>query len=311
MILSRSLVLGWLLGPALLSTWAGDKVMEAQEDSVKSATISQEIVSDNSFVGPAKSAQGNRNIGSVTELQNHARYVVSTKLRDDVLLRVGVDFERFSFGLPNRSPLPNTLQSTSLIVGADYNLNDQWTLRLEAAPGVYSDFNDISFSDVNAPITLGAAYAVNKDLQWFFGINADFRREYPVLPGVGVRWKFADQWTLMLLIPKPQIQYAVLPNLNLFLGADLKGGTYKVDQQYGTYHQNFGLVENRRLNNATVSYQEVRVGGGATWKINPAISLEAESGAMVMRTFDFYDQDFKVHANGVAPYGRLGVKAEF
>jgi hypothetical protein len=275
------------------------------------AAISHEVEVDNSVTGGMNSRQGNRKVGDVSELQNKIHYVASTKLREDLLLRAGVEWERYSFGLPSQAPLPNTLQSTNLILGLDANLSSQWLVRLEISPGVYSDFEDIGWSDVNVPITLGASYFYSKDLQFFFGLSADFRREIPVLPGAGLRWKFAEQWTLMLLVPKPQIQYELLPNLMLYAGAELKAGTYQVDRKFGTNHQQFGRGENIRLDDSSVDYQEVRAGVGASWKFHQAWSLEAETGAVVLRTFDFHDEDYRIKSSGVAPYGRLGVKAEF
>jgi len=54
--------------------------------------------------------------------------------------------------------------------------------------GVYSDFRGIGWDDVDAPLAW-VVYLKNPDIQWIFGMRADIRTHYPVLPAVGVRWK--------------------------------------------------------------------------------------------------------------------------
>ncbi|MES2310124.1 MAG: hypothetical protein V4507_14820, partial [Verrucomicrobiota bacterium] len=196
-----------------LSLIAATAFLPAGEESAKSMqperkvkveqrgiAISQEFESENSFVAGATANVGDQEFGHVTELNNHVNYVISPQLKDNLLLRVGVDYERYSFGLPSTErsggfylPAPNTLQSTAMVIGADYTINDQWLVRVEATPGVYSDSADLSSEDVNVPFIIGGSYLVDKDLQWFFGVSVDLWRDYPVLPGAGVRWKFADQ----------------------------------------------------------------------------------------------------------------------
>jgi hypothetical protein len=266
---------------------------------------------DYSSVFGGKAKVGDVKFGSVNEQATHFTYVASPQLKDNLLLRVGVDYERYSFGLPSTQkvggftlPLPNTLQSTAMVVGADWTMNDQWIFRFQAQPGVYSDFQDVSARDVNVPFIIGGSYIVDKDLQWFMGVSVDLWREYPVIPGAGVRWKFAEEWTLFFVLPKPRIQYELNERVTLFAGANIKSGTYRVSEEFGRDHGRTGL------NNAIVDYTEIRLGTGVEWQALPSLGVTLEGGYVPTRTFDYHRASTRVKVEG-APYIELAAKAKF
>ncbi len=273
--------------------------------------ISHEFTSDNSYVAGANAKVGNQKFGNVTEINNHINYVISPQLNDNLLLRVGVDYDRYSFGLPSTAkqggfylPAPNTLQSTAMVIGADYTISDQWFMRVEATPGVYNDSENLSGEDVNVPFIIGGSYIVDKDLQWFFGVSVDLWRDMPVLPGAGVRWKFSDQWTLFFVLPKPQLQYEVNERLTLFVGANLKGGSYRMSESFGREHGR------NPLNSSIVNYSEVRIGAGATWKALSFLDVNLEAGYVPTRTFDYSRANTRVKLEA-APYVELSATAKF
>ena len=270
--------------------------------------LPQEIEAESGYVFGAKTGHGStRSNGNVTEINSHVKYVVTPVVNQNLDLRLGVNWDRFSFGTSKMTPnpgVPDTLQSDEFILGADYKLNDKWLLRLEAAPGLIGTLDSITFDDVNMPVTLGASYIVNADLQWVFGIIADPRGEYPILPGVGVRWKFADRWTLNAIPPKPRIEYELTDAVTLFAGGSIYTGTYRTARNQGTE------VGRSSLNNALVNYTEGRIGAGASWKILPNLTLDGEAGEMVYRDFHYYraKADFK---SSPAPYINIGVTGHF
>ena len=97
-----------------------------------------------------------------------------------MLLRFGVDAERNSFGLPDRSlALPNTLQSVNAIIGADIAVNDKILIRAELHPGIYSDFVDVNGSDFDMPVQIGGTYLWSKDFQLIFGLQNDLKSDIP------------------------------------------------------------------------------------------------------------------------------------
>lgn len=263
------------------------------------------ITMDYGYVGGSKAHIGATLFGRISEQNSSFRYVSSKELTEKTTLRFGGTWQRFSFGLPQTVPLPNALQSVSALIGVDRKFSDQWSMRLDVEPGIYSDFQDISFDDINAPVLVGFSYSVNDDLRWFFGFSADARRDIPVLPGAGVRWKFADQWTLMFILPKPRIEYELNEALKVYFGGEIKAGTYQVAK-------NFGNQFNRsNLNNAAVDFTEFRIGPGLSWKFLPGMRLEVEGGYMPYREFNFHEANVSVVSSQGAPYGQVAIKASF
>ena len=302
---------GWFLGclsavSAALTIQAADFANIMNTDMAPTSfSASHELDTGFSYVSGSKAHLGSADFGKITEQRNTFHYVMSGQVQEGTFMRLGVDWQRFSFGLPNAAPLPNTLQSASLVMGADLEISDQWLMRVEVSPGVYSDFTDFSFDDFNAPLILGVSYLLNQDLQWFFGLSLNARREIPVLPGIGVRWKFADQWTLMCILPKPRLEYEVNEHLTAFVGGEIIGDTYKVSR-------NFGDAFNRpNLNGATLDYTEVHAGIGLSWKIVSGINLGIEGGSMIYRDFNFYTANSSVINNDIAFYGQINCHVSF
>jgi hypothetical protein len=151
---------------------------------------------------------------------------------------------------------------------------------------------------------LGAVYLKDPDLQWIIGLRMDVRSQYPVLPAVGVRWKYTDQWTLNLVFPKPRLEYEMSDTLLLYLGAEVLAGTFRMGEDFGT------LRGNPKLNNAVLDYTEFRIGPGCSWKILPNLTLEAGVGFMPYRSMNFFDESVEVRSYN-APYGQITCHARF
>ena len=71
-----------------------------------------------------------------------------------------------------------------------------------------------------------------------------------------MRWKFAPQWVLNAVLPTPRLEYAATHNITLFAGGDIKANTFRVDDRFGLRNGD------RSLNNAWLSYEELRAGAG-------------------------------------------------
>jgi hypothetical protein len=72
-------------------------------------------------------------------------------------------------------------------------------------------------------------------------------------------------------------------------------------------------VNNRvsHLNNAVLTYSEVRTGVGVDWKLSSNATLTAEAGYQPYRNFDFYRADLRFHEDGSAPYGMISLHGAF
>ena len=239
-----------------------------------------------------------------SELNSDLKYAASRQVSRDLLLRFGAQWQRFSFMQPRASEAPATLQQASTIIGFDYQLADQWLMRAELQPGFYGDLSRLDGRRFDAPLLLGFLYLVDADLQWLIGLRVDFRSLYPVVPAAGVRWKFDDLWTLNLMLPNPRLEYDVNSRLQAYVGADILAGTYVVGDHFG---DDRGIPQ---LNHATLDYMELHVGPGLSWKARPNLTLEADAGYVVYRSWDFFDQNINPTSRPV-PYVQLGVKARF
>jgi len=243
--------------------------------------------------------------GNVGALDFGAHAVASTRLKDGPLIRIGLDWQHFGFGLPKAAPLPNTLQSFAAVIGTDFQFGDAWLFRLEAQPGFYGDGTDLRSEDLNVPVIFGGSYFVSSDLQFVAGIELDFNRKYPVLGGLGVRWRFAPQFVLNAILPTPRLEYNISKSLTLYAGGDFQDVTYRMDRDFGRAH---GV---RRLDDAIVEYQQIRVGGGASWGVRENVTFEFEVGAVPKHEFDFHRADVRVRSTGVPIYGGFSFKAKF
>jgi len=269
-----------------------------------STRIAEELDVNYSYTGNAAVTGSKLTGATVDEHSADVKFVVSSQLTRDLLLRVGGEWQRFSFGVPTGVPVPAVLQQASAVIGCDYQAGGQWIVRAELQPGLYSDFAEITGTDVDAPLVVAGVYLANPDLQWLLGLHVDARSQYPVMPVAGVRWKFADEWTLDFMLPKPRLEYDLNDRVQLYLGAGLAAGTFRIGNHFGTDN---GLA---KLDGQTVDYLEVRVGAGCSWKIAPMLSLEAEAGTLVYRDFDFFNARTDYRSHG-APYGEVACHARF
>ena len=249
--------------------------------------------------------KGNLVIRDFHETQGLVRFVL-TPMTKIGILRLGLQTERYSFSFGNNAAIPDDLHSTNLIIGLDTELSDAFLIRIEAQPGFYgTDFDDFGQDTFNVPFIIGGTYIYSSNLQFVFGIGFDALRAYPVLPGGGVRWKFAPEWTLNAVAPTPRVEFAPNSNLLLYAGADLRLTSYRVEKNFGT------LRGDTSLNHASISYEEVRLGAGLEWKLSTAIKFSFEGGYIPFRSFDFHRTQVRYHQDGGAPYARIGFHAAF
>ena len=278
--------------------------MPARVSAAESMPVSQEFEATQGIVGRSTTLKDNLHIGPLSELNSDVKYVVSPQINKDLLLRVGAEWQRFSFPTRQHTAEPDSLQQVNAILGFDNQVAEQWLMRMEVEPGLYGDFSQLGWRAFDAPIKLGFAYLVDADLQWFFGLRVDVKSQYPVFPAAGVRWKFTDVWTLDMQFPNPRLEYDVSDKLQAYIGVGILAGTYRVGDHFGDAR---GLPQ---LNGATLDYTEVRLGPGFSWKARPNLTLEAEAGYVLYQTWNFFDQHIYPSSNPL-PYLQLAVHARF
>lgn len=273
--------------------------MPAGASAGEPAPVSQELDITLGYAGHSATQ-----VGPSSKLDAALKYVTSPQITTDLLLRFGVEWEGSSFPAPRALAAPAKLQHANAIIGFDYQVAEQWLMRAELQPGFYGDVIRLDARRFNAPLIIGFAYLVDADLQWFFGLRADLRSQYPVFPAAGFRWRFADLWTLNMQLPDPRLEYEVNGKLQTYLGMGISAGTYVVGDHYG---DDRGIP---KLNHATLDFTEVRLGPGFFWKPRPYLTLGAEAGYVLYRSWDFFDAGVSATGHPL-PYLRLDCKARF
>lgn len=267
--------------------------------------LSGEFSGDITYVGEGNVERGAKHVNDFDEIDSDIRVVLTPRMKLGVL-RFGAEWERFSFGLPDRAPLPNTLQSFSTIIGLDTQLSDSILIRAETQPGVYnSGLGHLFWDDFNMPFVIGGTYIFSPNVQLILGVSVDIERKYPVIPAAGLRWKLGPQWLLDAVMPTPRLQYELNRNVSLYAGATLTEATFRTDDEFGDTH---GMP---KLNHAVVTFSEIRTGAGFDWKISPIVTFTGEVGYQPYRQFDFYRADIRYHQDGGAPYGTISLHGAF
>src|SRR5436305_14876960 len=105
---------------------------------------------EETYVGEASVARGPHRVEDFDESDTLLRIILTPRVKLGVL-RLGFEYEQFSFGMSKNAPLPNTLQSVAAVVGIDTQFSDSILVRLEATPGVYSEaFRDRKSTRLNS-----------------------------------------------------------------------------------------------------------------------------------------------------------------
>jgi len=142
---------------------------------------SGEFVAEETYVGSGDVERNSKK--SVRDFDEHdsvLSLIFTPRIKPGVL-RLGAEWERFSFGIPDGAPLPDVLQAVNLVIGLDTQLSDSILIRLEAQPGVYNTGFDNLSDDFNAPFVAGGTYIFNPNLQLVLGVSVDIERKYPVV----------------------------------------------------------------------------------------------------------------------------------
>lgn len=125
---------------------------------------------------------------------------------------------------------------------------------------------------------------------------------YPVLPIGGILWHISDQWDLRAYLPDPRLVYQCCnDSVEIWAGGELLGGAYKTNNNTG--------ADPAKLSGAVVTYDEIRAGGGVTWKAKP-LTLDFGAGYTVQSEFD-YDRAGQSYDTHPAPYISLTARLDF
>ncbi|MBL9169062.1 MAG: hypothetical protein JNN07_15080 [Verrucomicrobiales bacterium] len=294
----KSLNLGMASAALILAT-AGLAAQPASESPFSSA-----VTLEGSYSAASDVVAGSAVVGEVETVHSKLDWLGTWRSSESFSWLTGAKWGRFGFDAPAGALIPDDVHSIALLVGAEWKFREGWFTRLEVEPGVYTDGEDFSSDDLNAPVALRLGYSPHERLTWVVAVRVDPRSDIPVIGGPGIRWKFHPDWTLNLLLPRPRIEYAISESVTLFAGGEITGGTWRVAEDFGTRRSD------TRFDNDVLDYREIRVGVGARWKVAPGWRLTADAGWAVDRRFTFDRERLLLNGDG-APYLQAGIVASF
>lgn len=233
-----------------------------------------------------------------TEIEVARRF----QLKGNFYLRLGLAYNRFDFGSTG-APVPDHLQSVAGIIGIDYMRGKHVGAFFQARPGFYTE-DHFGSSSFDVPMAFGSIFVVQEErLYLMAGATSSFLRgKVPVLPLVGMIWLPRTNLRVMGVIPDPRIIYSPTKKLDLWIGGELVGGSFRTDHD--------DKIVPRKLSGTQVDYSDYRVGAGVTYTPVDEVSVDLGAGYSLQRSFDFNraGEDYRTDA---APYFRLAIKAKF
>ncbi len=270
------------------------------------AAVNFDFDTDVAYLGSGHAHRKNQRFASFEEVDSSVSLLSTFQPNpNSPVWRLGLNWERFWFDPDPASTVPNTLESLNLSLGADLQLAPAIFMRVEALPGFYGDLRRFSTRQFNVPVQIGASYVYSDRLFFIVGASVNYERDFPLFPAIGFLWHVNDRFTVNAIAPKPALQYQLNDALTLHVGGGLVGDTYRVNTDFGRDRAT------KKLDNAIVEYEEIRVGGGLTYKINKTFSLDLEGGAVPYRRFDYNRADYKVLSTNTAPYAEIDLSAKF
>jgi hypothetical protein len=240
--------------------------------------------------------------GKQDELQTLFEYGHRIQLKGNFYLHLGIAYDRYDFG-GTGAPIPNHLQALAGVVGVDYMHGEDVGAFLQFRPGFYFE-NDINISSFDVPISAGTIFVVKEDkLYLFAGARASFLYGgFPVLPLAGVIWIPCDHVRLMGVVPEPRLVYSPNKNLNVWVGGELAGGSFRTDRNEG--------IQPGKLRGAQVDFADYRAGVGVNYTISNNFTANFGAGYSIQRNFD-YARAGETYRTDPSPYVRLKFSAQF
>ncbi len=215
---------------------------------------------------------------------------------------VGVLYDRYDFGSTG-APVPNHLQAIAGVFAINYMRGKDVGAFLQVRPGFYFQ-NDIGISSFDAPITLGRVFVVQEDRLYIFaGAFASFLRSgFPVLPLAGAVYIPSEKWRFMAVLPEPKVIYSAAKGLDLWLGGQLTGGSFRTDRNSN--------IRPGKLNGTQVDFSDYRAGLGLTYAVSNQVALDLAAGVSIQRRFDF-GRAGETYRTDPSPYVSMQLSASF
>ncbi|WP_417378870.1 DUF6268 family outer membrane beta-barrel protein [Gimesia sp.] len=196
-------------------------------------------------------------------------------------------FEGFSvkpyFGVhyldgPIQTDLPARVYDTSVAFRWFKKQNEKWSYELEVAPGVYSDFKNVT-SDSLRITGKGLAYYVHsRSKQFVMGVVYLDREDVSLLPAAGMIMWFSEGSRLELIFPKPKYTYRIEKTEALerwaYVAGEFGGGSW-------------GIRRGAAGIDDIATYSDLRLIGGLETKHTGGMISKLEVGFVFNRKLEY------------------------
>lgn len=200
---------------------------------------------------------------------------------------------------PVRTDLPARVYDTSASFRWFTKVNEKWSYELEVAPGVYSDFKNVTSDSVR--ITgKGLAYFVHsRAKQFVMGVVYLDREDIMLLPAAGMIMWFSEGSRLELIFPKPKFTYRIEKDENLerwaYVAGEFGGGSWAIRRGAAGFDD-------------IVTYSDLRLIGGLETKHTNGMISQFEVGFVFNRKLEYKSN---IGNYDVSPTGMLRYQLTF
>ncbi len=256
------------------------------------------------YSGSGDVARGATKVGDVSLSRFDFSLSSRVPVREGLVFIPGLAYTHTTIDASAGVSLPGSVQELTLSLGLRGFINRQWAYLAALRPGFYGDFKKLGDS-FNAPLFLAAFYVPSDTLTWTFGLTVNAFNDRPVLPVVGVRWKFAPDWQLDVGFPRTAVTYTVNSALSLRTGLSVLGGNYRITENLGSPAPGIARIANTYLD-----LTEVRVGAGLAYAFAGGLTLDLDAGVTTLRRFDYKDRNYRLNGANVG-WGTLALNRRF
>jgi hypothetical protein len=182
-----------------------------------------------------------------------------------------------SVAFPGQPDLPGSTYDVYLDVGWRPQLARWLFADLGVMPGLYSDFQQVSWQSFRPHARALAIVAFSADLQVVAGVLYVNRIHVQLLPAGGVLWSPCKDVHCELVFPQPKIAYRLtalgLPAWSVYLMGEFGGDTWTIQRADGAAD--------------LADYRDQRLIAGVQWDAPGGISGRLESGYVFNRALQY------------------------
>jgi hypothetical protein len=123
---------------------------------------------------------------------------------------------------------PSQVAKVALDAGWALRFDKGFAFQMRAAPGVYSDFNNLSSDSLSYPFSVALIRAYDPGLSAMAGLEIRPDFNLPVMPLFGVVWTINDYLKLDARCPRSKLTFYPASGWNTYLALDWINTTYDV-----------------------------------------------------------------------------------